>query len=331
MKTGIDCKGKKWEEIERGRAKDISKIKFNRLQPLFRVNGDFIKDKSAYWLCQCDCGNQIIERATELKFGKVHSCGCYKKELMSEIKSADLTGQNFNYLTVIERANSDKNKKALWKCQCKCGEIIYTNTESLTSKRTSSCGCYRKELCANKWIDLSGQKFNHLLVLNRDYSQQWKQVKYLCLCDCGNKTIVSSSDLKNDHVCSCGCKTGRSQGEEKIFNILTDNNIKFIYNKVYFSNLIMAKGGKGRYDFVLIDSNNNPYRLIEFDGIQHFKPITFHNRHSPEEDFELIKINDKIKNNYAKEHNLPLIRIPYNQLDNITIDMLFGDEFLINK
>lgn len=35
-------------------------------------------DRSAYWLCKCDCGGEIITSAHTLKIGKCNSCGCIK-------------------------------------------------------------------------------------------------------------------------------------------------------------------------------------------------------------------------------------------------------------
>lgn len=258
--NGIDCKGRKWIKIARGAAKDISNIKFNKLQPLFRVNGDFVKDKNSYWLCQCDCGNQIIEKATELRYGKIHSCGCYKKEYLSINKSDKLDGQKFNKLLVLEAAGSTNSQKRLWKC----------------------------------------------------------------LCDCGNITYVTTGDLKNGHIASCGCLRRKSLGEQKIEQLLKENNIKYIHNKGYFKNLILSNGGIGRYDFVLLDENEKPYRLIEFDGIQHFEEQDYFT-HSLTE----TKNNDIIKNKYAKENNIPLVRIPYWERDKMTLEMLLGKEYLI--
>lgn len=46
---------------------------------------------------------------------------------------------------------------------------------------------------------------------------------------------------------------------------------------------------------------------------------------------EKIKKSDKIKNNYALSHNIPLVRIPYWEIKNITLDMLLEDKYLINN
>ena len=53
--------------------------------------------------------------------------------------------------------------------------------------------------------DLTGQKFNRLLVLHRDEQTNRKGVYWICQCDCGNLKIVSSSHLISGHTKSCGC------------------------------------------------------------------------------------------------------------------------------
>ncbi len=55
-------------------------------------------------------------------------------------------------------------------------------------------------------IDLINKKFNYLLVIEKlekdDARHQW----WLCQCDCGAKTRVQTSDLKNNRYKSCGCR-----------------------------------------------------------------------------------------------------------------------------
>lgn len=38
------------------------------------------RNKQAYWLCKCDCGNKIIARGNHLRNGNVKSCGCLRIE-----------------------------------------------------------------------------------------------------------------------------------------------------------------------------------------------------------------------------------------------------------
>lgn len=124
---------------------------------------------------------------------------------------------------------------------------------------------------------------------------------------------------------SCGCI--KSYGEAIIRKILTDNNIKFIHDKPIFPDLVNDTNHRLRYDFILFNEGNpNPYRLIEYDGEQHYKSVDWYNG---EEGYKTRIQNDSVKNQYAQLHNIPLVRIPYWERDNITLEMIMGDKYLI--
>lgn len=56
-------------------------------------------------------------------------------------------------------------------------------------------------------IDLSGQKFGRLKVIQQVENDKHGKRKWLCKCNCENKNkiVVSSSDLRRSHTQSCGC------------------------------------------------------------------------------------------------------------------------------
>lgn len=56
----------------------------------------------------------------------------------------------------------------------------------------------------NAPIDLTGQKFGRLLVLEKAKIRQG-HTHWRCLCDCGNETFVESYQLKSGTTKSCGC------------------------------------------------------------------------------------------------------------------------------
>lgn len=56
-----------------------------------------------------------------------------------------------------------------------------------------------------KLIDLTGQRFNNLLVIERAENTKGGSARWKCRCDCGNETIVSAANLKSNAVKSCGC------------------------------------------------------------------------------------------------------------------------------
>jgi hypothetical protein len=53
--------------------------------------------------------------------------------------------------------------------------------------------------------NISGQKFNKLLVVEVMPRDLGDKTKYLCKCECGNQVIVDGSKIKNGHTKSCGC------------------------------------------------------------------------------------------------------------------------------
>lgn len=107
------------------------------------------------------------------------------------------------------------------------------------------------------------------------------------------------------HLRSLGCPfCSVSTGETRILNFLNEHNIDFKseYYVWYDDNSF------GRIDFML---NNG---AIEFDGKQHFESIEFFGG------MDVLKYNmdrDRKKDDYCADHGIPLLRIRYDQMDNI--------------
>ena len=192
------------------------------------------------------------------------------------------------------------------------------NTQHLKSGHSTSCGCYRPPR-----RDLKGTKIGKLTPFEYISGSKWR-----CKCDCGNIVEVKTDRLVSKATQSCGCDL-RSHGEKAILDLLQAHNIKFLKDKGFFKNLVLPTGGLGRYDFILLNEQGQPYHLIEFDGRQHFKKCTgeWENR----VDLEMRQKCDKAKNEYALSHNIPLVRIPYWELKNLTFEMLFDEKFLVKE
>lgn len=68
-------------------------------------------------------------------------------------------------------------------------------------------------------INLIGKKFNHLTVIERAENAPHGISRWVCECECGNRTIVRGSNLKSGAVKSCGCLShipyNKTHGESK--------------------------------------------------------------------------------------------------------------------
>lgn len=93
------------------------------------------------WKCQCDCGTMTYITGSNLRSGRVLSCGCYHKDLITD----DITGKRFGKLVALRRNGSDRFHLALWDCKCDCGSEVTVRGTHLRSGKTQSCGCYNIE------------------------------------------------------------------------------------------------------------------------------------------------------------------------------------------
>ena len=273
--------------------------------------------KFAQWLCKCDCGNDTIVLATNLKKGTTKSCGCYNIEQAKKRLFKDLTGQKFGRLTAIKPVenNTNSNSQSMmtkWLCRCDCGNECNVQSGNLLSGHTLSCGCYNKEQASKRsLINLVGQRFGRLTVLERVENEITSSgnsvVMWRCLCDCGEEIIVRSSALLHGYTKSCGCM--KSHGEYYISTYLLSNSINFEKQKK-FSDLLGVGGGNLSYDFYLPNHN----MLIECQGEQHERPIEYF---GGEEQFAIQQEHDRRKREYAKDNGYRLLEISYKDYNNI--------------
>lgn len=308
--------------------------KFGKLTVIDKTNQR--ENNGAVWKCQCDCnqkGSIIYVTTANLKSGRVRSCGC----LTHEPKFEDLTGQKFGRLTVLYDTGNKSNKRnKIWRCQCECEEHNELDVVAYMLKNGSvkSCGCLQKEFIKNLGeqhaLSLVGQKFGLLTVIEQMPSHNNRSM-WLCECDCDehNRKIVSGVNLQRGHTYSCGCLQ-KSIGEYTIEQILKNNRIQFERN-VHFDDCRFSDTNYYAYfDFYV----NQAY-IIEYDGEQHYKPTCFNGIENLDAiaNFNKTKEHDEFKNNYCFNNNIPIIRIPYTHLQELSLEdlLLETSSFILNK
>lgn len=291
----------------------------NRIPDLVgRVYGDLTvirrattdeKPKGVFWLCECSCGNKSFVNTGNLNNGHITSCwecGHYKT---GKHKRKDLVGQRFGKLIVLEMIYPDRkiSNTVYCKCQCDCGNIVMIPQSSFSQDiKTQSCGCLRKEVVSNKLRkSVVGQRFCSLTVIEEYYYQDvTKPPELKCVCDCGNMKILPKRDVCSGHTSSCGCMRTSSleRNVESILNSLNCNYKKeYMFDDCKYIN-------KLKFDFVIFDKENNITQIIETDGKQHYEANDYF---GGEEQFKIVQLRDKIKNEYCKTNNIPLLRLPY--------------------
>lgn len=235
------------------------------------------------------------------------------------ISHADLTGMKFGKWTVLyEVDRKDHETGSRWLCKCECGKEQDISGWRLKAGKSIACrSCFFKEHPRkNKLINETGNKYGFLTVLHKSDRKAGLHVCWVCQCKCGSIIDVDITSLRRGKTRSCGC-LGTSYGEFRIKQLLDDNNIKFKKEKT-FKDLRCENGKYYRFDFYIPDKNY----IIEFDGPQHFKAVGWGSKSQIKAAFERTVKNDRIKNDYCAQHNIPLIRIPYTHANDIVLDDL---------
>ena len=240
----------------------------------------------------------------------------------------NLIGKQFNFFTVIDGPFKHSNsRKIYWKCRCQCGTEKEVRADGLKNGTTKSCGCYKKQVLIEqnklKQVDLTNKIFGKLIALEPTDDRRDGRVVWKCECECGNEFYVDSHSLIQGKTTSCGCLI--SKGEFLIEKILKENKIPFEKQKIFSSCKFQDTGYYAKFDFYV----NNNY-LIEYDGQQHFYYANSEHTWNNAQNFEKTQQHDNYKNQWCKDNNIPLIRIPYTQLEQLSIiDLLLETSVFI--
>lgn len=172
--------------------------------------------------------------------------------------------------------------------------------------------------CKNENSKLSPERIKQLINERGSEVLNWNEyvntitsnLKIKC-CNCNNifETSFNSFYYTRNKFAQCcpDCSKKYSSGEIKIKHFLEKMKINYIpqyrFEDCKDKNTLP-------FDFYLPDYN----AIIEFDGEQHYSPISFGNNES---NYEYIKLHDEYKNKYCQENNILLIRIPYYKFNSI--------------
>lgn len=170
------------------RYRDLSTQKFGKLTPI-EYRG--MQGKQSYWLCKCDCGNEVTIRTSTLLNGNTKSCGCAQYTKKSHIN------EQYGQWTIIGDLGY-KSGLHYVRCRCSCGTEQDIHYSTLKTGRTKSCGHDY-----NKLIDLTNQRFGDWTVVSRAASNT-STTLWNCVCTCGKTAVISSQSLRNGESKSCG-------------------------------------------------------------------------------------------------------------------------------
>lgn len=303
---------------------DLSGRKFGLLTVIGPSDDEITKSGAHIprWECRCECGAIVVTRGSSLKSG--HTKGCGQKHRAVK----DMTGQRFNKLTVIERAddyiNKNGTKDVQWLCRCDCGRETIVRGAALRNGHTKSCGVCTRSISnmGRGQRDLTGCVFGKWTVLyenGRLVEPRGRLVPlWHCRCKCGVERDIRAGTLVSGNSLSCGCYKHEKLSElsklgfgisraERCVNDFLSQYAEYYESQVIYPDLRGNSGYPLSYDFAVY-KDSKVALLIECQGKQHYEPIEYF---GGQERFVVQQANDNKKRIYAVKHNIALLEIPY--------------------
>jgi Zn finger protein HypA/HybF involved in hydrogenase expression len=289
----------------------------------YEVIGQYINAKSKLTFRHI-CGNTFERTPDSYSRAGLICRKCYKTKWTADPRRAKSRVENRakefyklfdklsegKYQLLSEYTGADKHISI--KCLT-CGNINNQRpSDFMSGKRCKSCGIkrranYRLETARTQFKSKLFLKYGHKIELIGEYLGAKEFTDFKCN-TCENLFNTTPVSVTNKNV-KFGCPLcGHSSSGETRIKEYFDLN-KIVYETEFsFSDLVYKY--KLKFDFAVFPNLNkdSPLLLIEFDGQQHFKPIS---HFGGEEALQSTRIRDELKNKYCDENGLKLLRIPY--------------------
>lgn len=210
------------------------------------------------------------------------------------------------------------------------GSDIIKKTKCIICKKEFEYKNYKKKCCSNKCLSIYRAKLtkkqhninpDELINKIEEYIvENYKNNnRIVTLREClkelhtAPKTYYKYSKLLgisfNELLEKNGIKPKYSKFQHNINQIIKEifRNEKIIFEKTFHNCRNIETNYKLRFD-IYIPSKN---LIIECDGNAHINKNNYYNKLTLKSGYTPTYITDKIKNNYCKENNIKLVRIPY--------------------
>lgn len=286
---------------------DFVKI-MNDINPNIELLSDYKGAKKGI-KCRCSvCGYEWNGIPNNL----LNGLGCKQCGLISLSKNKTKTHDIFEKevdkkfhgkIVLLSKYTGSHNKV---RCKCTVDNTVWETSATGLLTNKVACPTCKGRLTRNRCVKTNEQFIKELKFINPNiepleaYRDDHTKIK--CKCNVHNYTwYVAPNKILHRRT---GCpKCVSYQNEKLLDHILQKWGVKYTIQKRF-------KDCKDKntlpFDRYIDDFNV----LVEYDGEAHFQPIP---RGSSDgtETFNITKKHDKIKTQYCKDNNIPLIRIPY--------------------
>lgn len=257
-------------------------------------------------LFKCLIHNYEWETTLDLIKQKVHGCPkCGKVARIKSISEVNTWIQEHNInIECIYYDGTTNSSKSKFRCCVDDYEWTTAFNNIKQGRRCPKCSGHAKiddinEV--NKWLKDNNKDFICITYSGNVINKSLFECKI-----CGHTWESTFNNIKNGNCCpSCSA----SKGEKKCKDYFDKHNITYI-PQYEFEDLKGCGNKNLKFDFAIFKREKLLF-LLEYDGIFHYE------KQYDTDGYERLKIHDERKNIYCRENNIPLLRIPYWDFDNI--------------
>ena len=252
--------------------------------------------------------------------GQKLSCAEYRAIYIEQTGDTSKQIKNAHYLchnkncgisTYIERTvikrTMDANRDCLSKCKG-CNGDRENCHYSVQCRQFNLTKTPDRSIKATIGDEIGNWKVLEIIPSGNSASHQVRVVAECLLC---GKQREMTMDGLISRSAPCDCYRSHSSGEMLIKTFLDKQGYKYATEMV-FENLVGTGSGALRYDFALLSPEEKVIALIEFDGEQHYQEAGSYFNETGK-----VQIHDEIKDKFAEDNNIPLLRIPYFEAANV--------------
>ena len=275
-----------------------------KLKEVHNDNYDYIIEKETYYATD---KIKIINKLTNDEFYyrvDRHLSGMKPNKITLNyflLKSKEIHGDKYDYSLIKEIKGGQSKVEII--CQ---EHGIFKQRVSNHMNLGDGCpkcvgvGKWNTELVISEFRNVHSDLYDYS---NVKFNGVDKKVEIIC------KEHGSFEQNIHKHLKGQGCPecSYNSKGEEYVKMYLEELGIKYIRQHSFETCRYINRLS---FDFYLPELNT----CIEFDGIQHFKPIS---EFGGKKEFRIIQERDKCKDDWCSENQVNLIRIRYDQIDKV--------------
>lgn len=273
----------------------------DRLGPDYKVLGKYTGRDNHIEMIHYVCGNAFLKRPHDVVNKKSGCPYCFGNKPAKYNEKYVI--ENIEYPYKYIKGYQGFSKKCTFYCE-KCNSEFEQTPRRIIVEKIYGCNCcVTKKKTHQEFLDTLGEETLKEYEVLEEYVNIDSKIQFKHkVCD----TIFSLTPYQfvtrhKKQYCPI-CYYKKSGGEITIAKFLEENQID------YQKEFIFPDLPRYRYDFFVPSFN----MVLEFDGAQHFYPINFF---GGQKGFEEQQKRDQVKNQYCLNHNITILRIPYNEID----------------